>query len=328
MRRRDFIKAITVSAGWPLATRAQQGERMRRIGVLCPFADDDVDAKTWFGAFQQGLLALGWEQGRNIKIEYWWTAGDQTRRASYAVELARIGFDLLFVVGAAELAELHRQTATIPIVFVQVSDPVKLGIITNLAHPEGNITGYVGIEHSVGAKWLGFLKDTAPNVSRVAVIFDPQNLAMTSYLEAVKAAAPSFGISLTLADVRDATDIERAITSFSQHPNGGMIVLPNAITQLHRDLIIGLAARFKLPAIYSYRLFTRSGGFISYGVDLTDQYRQAASYVDLTLRGAKAGDLPVQLPTKYELIINLKTAKALGLTIPEAFLQTADEVIE
>jgi putative tryptophan/tyrosine transport system substrate-binding protein len=327
MRRRDFIKAITVSAGWPLATRAQQGERMRRIGVLCPFADDDVDAKTWFGAFQQGLQALGWEEGQNIRIEYRWAAG-QTRRASYAVELARSGFDLLFAVGAAELAELHRQSATIPIVFVQVSDPVKLGIITNLAHPGGNITGYVGIEHSVGAKWLGLLKDTAPNVSRVVVIFDPQNLAMTAYLEAIKAAAPSFGISLTLADVRDATDIERAITPFAQHPNGGMIVVPNAVTMLHRDLIIGLAAPYKLPAIYSYRLFTKSGGFISYGVDLADQYRQAASYVDLVLKGAKPGDLPVQLPTKYELIVNLKTAKALGLTIPEAFLQTADEVIE
>jgi ABC-type uncharacterized transport system substrate-binding protein len=174
--------------------------------------------------------------------------------------------------------------------------------------------------------WL--LKDTAPNVSRVVVIFDPQNLAMTAYLEAIKAAAPSFGISLTLADVRDAADIERAITPFAQHPNGGMIVVPNAVTMLHRDRIIGLAAQYKLPAIYSYRLFTKSGGFISYGVDLADQYRQAASYVDLVLKGAKPGDLPVQLPTKYELIVNLKTAKALGLTIPEAFLQTADEVIE
>ena len=329
MRRREFIAFVgcTVAAR-PVAARAQQSERARRIGVLCPFADDDVDAKTWFGAFQQGLHALGWEQGQNIRIEYRWAAGDQTRRASYAVELARGGFDLLFVVGGAELAELRRQTATIPIVFVQVSDPVKLGIITNLAHPGNNITGYVGAEHSIGAKWLSLLKDTAPIVSRVAVIFDPQNPSMPPYLEAIKTAAPSFGISLTLADVRNATDIERAITPFAQHPNGGMIVLPNAVTQLHRDLIIGLAAQYKLPAIYSYRLFTRSGGFISYGVDLADQYRQAASYVDLILKGAKAGDLPVQLPTKYELIVNLKTAKALGLTIPEAFLQTADEVIE
>jgi putative ABC transport system substrate-binding protein len=232
------------------------------------------------------------------------------------------------VVGSPEAAELHRQTVTTPIVFVQVSDPVKLGIISNLAHPGANITGYVNFEHSVGAKWLSLLKNTSPNVSRVAVIFDPQNLAMPPYLEAVKAAAPSFGISLALADVRNATDIEHAITPFAQQPNGGMIVVPNAITILNRELIIDLAAQHKLPAIYGYRLFTTSGGFISYGVDLTDQYRQAASYVDLILKGAKPGDLPVQLPTKYELVVNLKTAKALGLTIPEAFLQTADEVIE
>ena len=329
MRRREFISFVgSTAVAWPLAARAQQSERARRIGVLCPFADDDVDAKTWFGAFQQGLHALGWEQGQNIRIEYRWAAGDQTRRASYAVELARGGFDLLFVVGGAELAELRRQTATIPIVFVQVSDPVKLGIITNLAHPGNNITGYVGAEHSIGAKWLSLLKDTAPIVSRVAVIFDPQNPSMPPYLEAIKTAAPSFGISLTLADVRNATDIERAITPFAQHPNGGMIVLPNAVTQLHRDLIIGLAAQYKLPAIYSYRLFTRSGGFISYGVDLADQYRQAASYVDLILKGAKAGDLPVEQPTQLELVINLKTAKALGLTISRDFLLIADEVIE
>jgi putative ABC transport system substrate-binding protein len=329
MRRRNFIVGLASTTGaWPLTARAQQNQRTRRIGVLLPFADDDTDARTWLAAFQQGLHALGWEQARNIEIEYRWTAGDPTRRASYAVELAKTSFDLFLVAGSPELAELHRQTVAIPIVFVQVSDPVRLGIITNLAHPGGNITGYVNFEHSVGAKWLSLLKDTAPNVSRVAVIFDPQNFSMTPYLEAVKAAAPSFGISLTLADVRDAADIERAIAPFAQQPGGGMIVLPNAVTILHHGLIIGLAARYKLPAIYSYRLFTRSGGFISYGVDLADQYRQAASYVDLVLKGAKPSDLPVQLPTKYELIVNLKTAKALGLTIPEAFLQTADEVIE
>jgi putative ABC transport system substrate-binding protein len=328
MRRREFITLLGGTAAvWPFAARAQQS-RERRIGVLLAFADDDSDAKTWLAAFQQELRALGWEQDRNIRIDYRWTAGDQTRRVSYAVELSRGGFDLLFVAASPELAELHRQTTTTPIVFVQVSDPIKLGILTSLAHPGGNITGYVNFEHSVGAKWLSLLKDTSPNVRRVAVIFDPQNLAMPPYLEAVKAAAPSFGISLTLADVRNADDIERAIIPFAQHPNGGMIVVPNAITILHRDLIIGLAAQHKLPAIYGYRLFTRSGGFISYGVDLVDQYRQAASYVDLILKGAKPGDLPVQLPTKYELIVNLKTAKALGLTIPEAFLQTADEVIE
>jgi putative tryptophan/tyrosine transport system substrate-binding protein len=329
MRRRDFIKGIVGSATvWPLAARAQQAERMRRIGVLVPFADDDAEAKTWLAAFQQGLHALGWEQNRNIRIVYRWTAGDPIRRSTYATELVEMGSDLLFVAGSPELAELHRRTATAPIVFVQVSDPVNLGIIANLAHPGGNITGYANFEHSVGAKWLSLLKDTVPNVSRVAIIFDPQNLAMTPYLEAVKAAAPSFGIQLTLADVRGANDIGRAIGAFAQEPGGGMIVLPNAVTVLHRDLIIALATRYKLPAIYSYRLFTRSGGFISYGVDLGDQYRQAASYVDLILKGRKPGDLPVQFPTKYVLVVNLKAAKALGLTIPEPFLQTADEVIE
>jgi putative ABC transport system substrate-binding protein len=329
MRRRDFTKGIVGSAiAWPLAARAQRNERARRIGVLLPFADDDPEAKTWLAAFQQGLQALGWEQNRNIRIDYRWTVGDPTRRMNYATELVRMGPDLLFVAGSPELAELHRQTATTPIVFVQVSDPVKLGITTNLAHPGGNITGYVYFEHSIGAKWLGLLKATAPDVSRVAVIFDPLNLAMTPYLEAVKAAAPSYRIQLTLADVRDSNDIGRTIDAFAQQPAGGMIVLPNAVTYLHRDLIIALAARYKLPAIYSYPVIARNGGFISYGVDLGDQYRQAASYVDLILKGAKPGDLPVQLPIKYELIVNLKTAKALGLTIPEAFLQTADELIE
>jgi len=329
MRRRDFIKVIAGSATtWPLAARAQQGERVRRIGVLVPFADDDPETKTWLAAFQQGLQALGWQQNRNIRIDYRWTAGDPARRTTYATELVGMGADLLFVAGSGELAELHRQTATTPIVFVQVSDPVNTGIIRNLAHPGGNITGYVNFEHSVGGKWLSLLRVTAPDVSRVLVIFDPQNPAMTPFLEAVKSAAPLYGIQLTLAEVRSANDIGRAMEAFAQQPAGGMIVLPNAVTLLHRDLIIALAARYKLPAIYSYPVIARNGGFISYGVDLGDQYRQAASYVDLILKGAKPGDLPVQLPTKYVLVVNLKTAKALSLTIPEAFLQTADEVIE
>jgi putative tryptophan/tyrosine transport system substrate-binding protein len=328
MKRREFTTLVGAAVVWPLAARAQQSGRARRIGVLLPFADSDSEAETWLAAFQQGLKTLGWEQNRNIRIDYRWTAGEPTRRMTYATELAGMGCDLLFVAGSPELAELHRQTATTPIVFVQVSDPVKLGIIKNLAHPGGNITGYVNFEHSIGAKWLSLLKDTTADVSRVAVIFDPQNLAMAPYLEAIKAAAPSFGIDLALVGVRDANDIERAMEAFAKQPKGGMIVLPNAVTVLHRDLIIALATRYKLPAIYSYRLFTGSGGFISYGVDLGDQYRRAASYVDLILKGAKPGDLPIQLPTKYVLIVNLKTAKALGLTIPEAFLQTADEVIE
>jgi putative ABC transport system substrate-binding protein len=307
---------------------AQQREQMRRIGVLVPFAGDDPETKNWLAAFQQGLQALGWEQNRNIQIDYRWTAGDPSRRTTYAAELVGMGADLLFVAGSGELAELHRQTKTTLIVFVQVSDPVNTGIIANLAHPGGNITGYVNFEHSVGGKWLSLLKATVLDVNRAVVIFDPQNLAMTPFLEAVKTAAPSYGIQLTFAEVRNANDIGSAMEAFAQQPAGGVIVLPNAVTLLHRDLIIALAARYKLPAIYSYPVIARNGGFISYGVDLGDQYRQAASYVDLILKGARPGDLPVQLPTKYELIVNLKTAKALGLTISEPFLQTADEVIE
>jgi len=226
------------------------------------------------------------------------------------------------------MAALNRETHSVPIVFVHVSDPVKLGFVASLARPGGNITGFANFEHPIGGKWLELLKDTAPGRSRVAVILDPDNQAESAYWEAIEAAAPSFGAQLTRADVRDAADIERAIAEFAQLPNGALIVAPNAVTILHRDLIIALAARHRLPAIYPYRFFAASGGFISYGVDLPDLYRQAAAYVDRILRGAKPGDLPVQLASKFELVVNLKTAKALGLTISEPFLQTAAEVIE
>ena len=329
MRRRDFIKVIAGSAiVWPLAARAQQQERMRRVGVLNNFEESDIQAKAWFTAFEDGLQKLGWNLGRNLRIDYRWAGADKVLLRTYAAELVGMAPDILFAAATPCLIALYEETRSLPIVFVQVSDPVKLGLVADLAHPGGNITGFVNFEHSIGGKWLELLKDTAPGTSRVAVIFDPDNQAMIPYLDAVKAAASSSGMQLTLDSVRDVADIERAITPFAQQPNGGMIVVPNAVTILHRDRIIDLAAQYKLPAIYSYRLFTRSGGFISYGVDLADQYRHAASYVDLILKGAKPGDLPVQLPTKYELIVNLKTAKALGLTIPEAFLQTADEVIE
>jgi putative tryptophan/tyrosine transport system substrate-binding protein len=226
------------------------------------------------------------------------------------------------------LAPLQRQTRSVPIVFVQVSDPVKLGFVANLARPGGNITGFANFEHPIGGKWLELLKDTAPGRSRVAVIVDPDNPSQIAYLEAVEAAAPAFGVQLTRADVRNAAELERAIVAFAQQPNGALLVAPNAVTITHRDLIIGLAARHRLPAVYPYRVFAASGGFISYGIDLADGYREAAGYVDRILKGAKPGDLPVQLSSKFELVVNLKTAKALGLTISEPFLQHADEVIE
>ena len=236
--------------------------------------------------------------------------------------------DLIFAAATPALAALHRESRSLPIVFVQVSDPVKLGFVGSLARPGGNITGFTTFEYPVGGKWLELLKDTAPGRSRVAVLLDPDNPSQGAYLQGVEAAAPTFGVQLTRADVHNAADIERAINDFAQQPNGALVVAPTAVTALHRDLIIALAAQHRLPAVYPYRYFATSGGFISYGVDLAEQYRQAAGYVDRILRGANPGELPVQLSSKFELVVNLKTAKALGLTIPEPFLQRADEVIE
>ena len=236
--------------------------------------------------------------------------------------------DLIFVASPPALAALHRETQSLPIVFVQVSDPVKLGFVGSLTRPGGNITGFSTFEYPIGGKWLELLKDTAPGRTQVAVLLDPDNPSQVSYLQGVETAAPIFGVQLTRAAVRNAAEIERAINDFAQQPNGALVVAPTAVTLLHRDLIIALAARHRLPAVYPYRHFVISGGFISYGVDLAEQYRQAAGYVDRILKGAKPGELPIQLSSKFELVINLKTAKALGLTIPEPFLQHADEVIE
>jgi putative tryptophan/tyrosine transport system substrate-binding protein len=329
MRRREFIMLLGgTAATWPLAARAQQGERMRRIGVLTALAESDPEVKAWLAAFEQGLQKLGWEQGRNVRIEYHWAGGDEQRLRSDAAELVRAAPDILFPIGVPPLVALKRETRSLPIVFVQVSDPVKLGFVPNLRRPGGNITGFVNFEHTIGGKWIELLKDTAPASSRVAVLFDPDLSSLPPYLQAIEAAAPSFGLPSTRVAVRNATEIERAIEDFAHEPNGALIVLPSVPTNVNRDLIIRLAARHRLPAVYPYRMFATEGGFISYGVDLPDIYRRAASYVDLILKGAKPGELPVQLPTKFELVVNLKTAKALGLTIPEPFLQHADEVIE
>jgi putative tryptophan/tyrosine transport system substrate-binding protein len=329
MRRRDFINAICSAAAlWPLVVRAQQSGQVRKIGVLSSLAGDDPEVKAWLRAFQEELQRLGWEQGRNVRIEYRSTGSDPNRLRTAAAELVGMTPDVLFTTGSPALVALNRETRSLPIVFVQVSDPVKLGFVASLARPGGNITGFANFEHPIGGKWLDLLKDTAPGRSRVAVILDPDNLSQIAYWQAIEAAAPSFGVQLTRADVRNADEIERAVNTFAQQPNGALLVAPNAVTIFHRDLIIALAARHRLPAVYPYRFFTTSGGFISYGVDLPDLYRQAASYVDRILKGAKPGDLPVQLASKFELVVNLKTAKALGLTIPEPFLQHADEVIE
>src|SRR5262245_51550671 len=327
VRRRDFITLLGGAAAWPLAARAQ-GERMRRIGVLMTAAKDDQEAKAWLTAFQEGLQQLGWAQSRNVSIDYRWADDDWDRLGTYAAELVRMAPDVLFAGATPALAALLQQTRSLPMVFVQVSDPVKLGFVANLARPGGNITGFTNFEHPIGGKWLELIRDTAPGAMRVLVIFEPDIPAQFAYLQAIEAAASTFKVEFTRAGVRNAAEIERAIDAFAQEPKGALIVVPSALGIAHRDLIVALAARHHLPAIYPYPVFARSGGFISYGVDLADLYRRAASYVDRILKGAKPGDLPVQLPTKFELIANLKTAKALGLTIPEPFLQHADEVIE
>jgi len=327
MKRREFITLIGGATAWPLAARAQQGERMRRIGVLTILAENDPEVKAWLAAFQDGLQQLGWTQGRNISIDYRWAGEDRERLRAYAAELVKMSPDVLFAAPTPALAALHRETRSLPIVFAQVSDPVKLGLVANLARPGGNITGFTTVEHAIGGKWLELIRDTAPGLTRVAIIFEVDNPSQPAYLQAIEAAAPAFGVELTRAGVRNAAEIEGVIDAFARS-KGALIVVPSAVGISHRDLIIALAARHRLPAVYPYRVFARSGGFMSYGVDLTDPYRRAAGYVDRILKGAKPGDLPVQLATKFELVVNLKTAKALGLTIPEPFLQHADEVIE
>ena len=329
MKRREFITLLGGVAAWPVAARAQQPERMRRIGVLTTFAESDPEMRGWLTVFQVELQKLGWEQGRNISIEYRWPGSDEHRLRTGATELVGMTPDVLFTAGTPALVALSRETRSLPIVFAQVSDPVALGLVASLARPGGNITGFVTVESAFAGKWLELLRDTAPGRNRVAVILDPDNPSqLVLYFQGIEAAARTFGMHLTRTDVRSADDIERAIEAVAQQPNGALVVVPTAVTILNRDLIIALAARHRLPAIYPYRIFAVSGGFISYGVNLPDGYRQAASYVDRILKGAKPGDLPVQLASKFELVVNLKTAKALGLNIPEPFLQHADEIIE
>jgi putative tryptophan/tyrosine transport system substrate-binding protein len=328
MNRRRFITLLGGAVAWPLAARAQQADRMRLVGVLATLAEGDPEVKAWLTAFEEGLQKLGWGKGRNIRIDYRWAGGDDQSLQTYAAELVGAAPDVLFAVATPALVALNREARSLPIVFVQVSDPIKLGFVASLARPGGNITGFTTYEYAIGGKWLELLKDTAPGTTRVAVMLDPRNPTQAQYVQAIEASAPSFGVQLTLAAVRNAAEVERAIDAFAQQPNGALIVPPNVVTILNRDLIIALAGRHRLPAVYPYRFFTTARGLISYGIDLADTYRRAASYVDLILKGAKPGDLPVQLSTKFELVINLKAAKALGLTIPEPFLQRADEVIE
>jgi putative ABC transport system substrate-binding protein len=329
MRRREFVALLGgVAAAWPLAARAQQGERMRRIGVLTNLVADDPEAQARVGAFLQGLQELGWAVGRNMRIEYRWGAGDADRTRGYAAELVALAPDVILTSGASALAPLLQATRSVPVVFAQVPDPVGAGFVNSLARPGGNTTGFITYEYGLSGKWLELLTQIAPSVTRAAVIRDPAVSAGTGQWGAIQAVAPSVRVLVSPVNVRDAGEIERDVAAFAHGSNSGLIVTASALAIRHRNLIVTLAARHRLPAVYYQRGFVTGGGLISYGPDFIDQYRRAAGYVDRILKGEKPSELPVQAPTKYELVINLKTAKALGLEVPPTLLSRADEVIE
>jgi putative tryptophan/tyrosine transport system substrate-binding protein len=327
MKRREFIALLGGSAVmWPLAARAQQGERMRRIGVLVAYTDGDPEMKARLAAFRQALEQLGCSDGRNIRIDIRFAPAGAGQERARAQELIALKPDVIFAHSPQVVAALQRESRAIPIVFVGVADPVEAGFITSLAHPGGNLTGLLGIEASIAGKWLTMLKEIAP-VTRVALIANPKNI-FDYFLQAAQLLARSLAIELVPSPVANAAEIEHSIEAFAREPNGGLMLPPDATTSVHRDLIIALAARHRLPAVYALRPFVVAGGLMSYGTDFVAQNREAASYVDRILRGEKPADLPVQAPTKYETAINVKTAQALGLTVPPALLVAADELIE
>jgi putative tryptophan/tyrosine transport system substrate-binding protein len=329
MNRREFITLIGgAAAAWPLAARAQQDKRMRRVGALMPWSANDPQVHARYAAFLQGLQQLGWTVGNNIQIDARWSMGNQDNTRKYAAELVALAPEVIFTSGSAGVEPLRRATRTIPIVFVATPDPVGAGFVDSLARPGGNITGFTPFEYGIGAKWLEVLKQVAPSVTRAAILRDPGITAGIGLWGAIQSVSPSFGVELRPVDVGDVGEIERDLTAFARTPNGGLILTGSAFAIIHRDLIIALAARHRLPAVYYERYFAAAGGLISYGSDVADQFRLAAGYVDRILKGEKPADLPVQAPTKYDLVINLKTAKALGLTVPDALLARANEVIE
>ena len=329
MRRREFITLLGGAAAvWPFAARAQQGERMRRIGVLMNVAAADPEGQAQVAAFLQALQQLGWTEGRTVRIETRWGENDVELDRRYATELLAFAPDVILASSTLSVAALRRVTRTSPIVFAGVSDPVGAGFVDTLARPGGNVTGFMIFEYSLSGKWLELLKEIAPRLMRAAVLRDSANPAGIAQFGAIQAVAQSLGVELRPVDTRDAGEIERSIASFAGAANGGLIVTPSASVSAHHDLIVMLAARYKLPAVYTSRPMVVGRGLICYGPDIADQYRQAAGYVDRILKGDKAADLPVQAPTKYALVINLKTAKALGLELPAALLARADEVIE
>jgi putative tryptophan/tyrosine transport system substrate-binding protein len=329
MRRRDFITLLGGAAAWPLAAQAQESRRVRRVGVLATVPADDSEIQTRMAAFHQGLQEKGWIVGRNIRIDYRWSAaGDDEQTRKYAAELIALAPEVVLAVATATVGPLKRVSGTTPIVFVQVSDPVGAGFVESLARPGGNTTGFTLFEFSMSAKWLELLKDIEPSLTRVAVLRDPDLASGIGQFAAMQSVAPSLGVELTSIGVRGASEIERALSAVAQRSNTGLVVLPGSLTLLHRKLIITLAAHHHLPAVYPYRYHVTDGGLISYGPDTIDQYRLAAGYVDRILKGEKPAELPVQAATKFELVINLKTAKTLGIEVPPTLLARADEVIE
>jgi putative ABC transport system substrate-binding protein len=333
MQRREFITllggAAASSLSWPLAARGQESERMRRIGMIQGAAANDAEFQVWIGAFLQELALLGWTIGRNVRIDIRWATTNAAEIRKHAAELVALAPDVILASGSAAVGPVLQATRTVPIVFPIVIDPVGAGFVDSLARPGGNATGFLTFEYSLSGKWLELLKEIAPGVTRVAVFRDPTLPSGTGQFGAIQAVAPSLGVEVNpLNGQRDAGEIERAIGAFARGANGGLIVTGSGMSILHRNLLISLAARHKLPAVYYEHFFAAAGGLTSYGPDRTDQYRRAAGYVDRILKGEKPGDMPVQAPTKYELAINLKTAKALGLTVPPALLARANEVIE
>jgi putative tryptophan/tyrosine transport system substrate-binding protein len=329
IRRREFVILLggSAAAAWPIVARAQQPERMRRIGVLMNLAADDAEGQTRVAAFVQQLQQLGWTDGGNVRIDYRWGAIDAERIRRDVADLVAVAPDVVLASFIQGVAELQQVTRTVPIVFVTVVDPVGGGLVESLPRPGGNTTGFTLFEYGLSGKWLELLREIAPHVTRTVVLRDPR-ASGSGQLGAIQGAAPSFGMELRPIDMRDAGGIERAVAAFARDSNGGLIVTGSSLAIAHRDLIITLAARHKLPAVYTHRIFVTGGGLISYGPDRVDQYRRAAWYVDRILKGEKPADLPVQAPTKYELAINLNTAKALGLEVPPMLLARADEVIE
>ena len=328
MKRREFIGLLGSALAWPLAARAQQRQRMRRVGVFTPGTADDPEHKTRDAAFLQGLGELGWIVGRNLRIDYRWGAGDYERFRAMAAELIELNPDVILAQGSSTVTALQKTSGTVPIVFANVTDPVGSSLVATMARPGGNATGFVTTEFGFSAKWLELLKELAPRVTRVAVLRSSAVASQIALFGGIQSVAPALGVELRPIDTRDAGEIERAVAAFAGEPNGGLIAASGSGVLLHRELIVALAARYRLPAVYAYRSHVVSGGLASYGPDSIDQFRRAAQYVDRILKGEKPADLPVQAPTKYELVINLKTAKALGLEAPPPLLSSADEVIE